>query len=293
MHLSNWRDNRSYNIEKYVYKNNVSNIWCGIGSDSKRHKVFVKILNYGNFLDASMTLDFVNAFEQEAITLKRVSECSNAVPKLYDSWNDRKNKKYIIVMKMVPGISLRKWLDTHKKNELQAKDIFVRKCIIIQLCEIMRDINNKYSAIVHRDLKPENIFVNFNANLRRWEVYIVDFGCANLNHIRYVGTKNYQAPEQIGKKNTKVTICNKTDIFAIGQIFYEMLLGEPPKIGIDYLSKANEKQWIQVPEMNSYLLQIQGVDKIQKVLEDMTRFDMNDRCIYERIITNLKNIRVG
>lgn len=49
MHLSNWRDNRSYNIEKYVYKNNVSNIWCGIGSDSKRHKVFVKILNYGNF----------------------------------------------------------------------------------------------------------------------------------------------------------------------------------------------------------------------------------------------------
>lgn len=137
MHLSNWRDNRSYNIEKYVYKNNVSNIWCGIGSDSKRHKVFVKILNYGNFLDASMTLDFVNAFEQEAITLKRVSECSNAVPKLYDSWNDRKNKKYIIVMKMVPGISLRKWLDTHKKNELQAKDIFVRKCIIIQLCEII------------------------------------------------------------------------------------------------------------------------------------------------------------
>ena len=43
----------------------------------------------------------------------------------------------------------------------------------------MRDISNKYPVLVHRDLKPENIFVNFNKETKKWDIYIIDFGCAN------------------------------------------------------------------------------------------------------------------
>ena len=48
-------------------------------------------------------------------------------------------------------------------------------------------------------------------------------------------------------RNTRVSITNKTDIFAIGQIMYEMLLGRVPTIGAEYQYKARQDTWIQIP----------------------------------------------
>ena len=72
---------------------------------------------------------------------------------------------------------------------------------------------------------------------------IVDFGCASLNHIRNVGTANYQSPEQQKRYNMSVAISHKTDVFALGKIFYELLTGYLPKQGIDYRIKQSETKW--------------------------------------------------
>lgn len=202
-------------------------------------------------------------------------------------------KDAINLYKSMPGVSLRAWLDKHQRDELQAKDIFIRKCLVIQICEIMRDISNKYPVLVHRDLKPENIFVNFNKETKKWDIYIIDFGCANLNYIRNIGTTNYQAPEQLGIRNTRVSITNKTDIFAIGQIMYEMLLGRVPTIGAEYQYKARQDTWIQIPQLPAYLEKISGVKEMEDIINKMTSFEINDRLTYGDIIRNLKHIKIG
>src|SRR5207244_3887351 len=81
-------------------------------------------------------------------------------------------------------------------------------------------------GIVHRDLKPENVFVSGD------RVKVLDFGIAKVlassNTTRtgsVFGTPQYMAPEQ-ARGSQYVTPL--TDIYALGIILYEMLVGQPP-----------------------------------------------------------------
>jgi serine/threonine protein kinase len=88
-------------------------------------------------------------------------------------------------------------------------------------------------GIVHRDLKPENIFVQADG-----QVKILDFGLAHieeevqeaeegipvLGRTGFVGSKLYMAPEQICHQ----PVDTRTDIFGLGLVLYEMLVGRHP-----------------------------------------------------------------
>lgn len=87
-------------------------------------------------------------------------------------------------------------------------------------------------GIVHRDLKPENIMVKPNGHL-----IIIDFGtCKNLintkfNGPEFVGTAEYMSPEAIDNIGTDTN----SDLWSIGCILYQMLLGPVPfKGGSEY-----------------------------------------------------------
>lgn len=86
-------------------------------------------------------------------------------------------------------------------------------------------LNFANKQIIHRDLKPANILVTDGRLLK-----IADFGFAiktadALKSNKYnVGSPLYMAPESL-KKN-EYTL--KTDIWALGVIFFEMLTGETP-----------------------------------------------------------------
>jgi serine/threonine protein kinase len=89
------------------------------------------------------------------------------------------------------------------------------------------------SGIVHRDLKPENIFIKSDGGVK-----ILDFGLAKLQLALdgadvdsrqtitgiIVGTAGYMAPEQL----TGQRVDDRTDLFAVGVVLYEMLAGQHP-----------------------------------------------------------------
>lgn len=88
-------------------------------------------------------------------------------------------------------------------------------------------------GIVHRDLKPDNIFLSRVSNGRE-RVKLVDFGIAKFiggtgtetAHGAVLGTLHYMSPEQARGRVAEVD--HRTDIWAAGAIFYEMLTGVAP-----------------------------------------------------------------
>lgn len=97
--------------------------------------------------------------------------------------------------------------------------------------DILRGVSVAHGAgIVHRDLKPANILVNDEGVLK-----IVDFGlAAAMSHTNsrvtktghLVGTPTYMAPEQV----RGLQIDQRTDLYALGVIMYEMFTGVPPYV---------------------------------------------------------------
>jgi serine/threonine protein kinase len=96
-------------------------------------------------------------------------------------------------------------------------------------------------GVVHRDLKPENVMVNEEDRIK-----LIDFGIAlreDARRITFVemspmlGTPDYIAPEQVkGQRGDQ-----RSDIYALGAMLYEMLAGEPPFSGPNPLAVMNAR----------------------------------------------------
>jgi serine/threonine-protein kinase len=92
-------------------------------------------------------------------------------------------------------------------------------------------------GIVHRDLKPDNLFVVPDPHdSNRQRIKVLDFGIAKLQQGSVgdsvktrtgtlMGTPIYMSPEQC--RGTR-TVDQRSDIYSLGVIFYEMLVGQPP-----------------------------------------------------------------
>lgn len=148
------------------------------------------------------------------------------------------NGRPYLVAELLEGETLRRYI------ELESP-IPVRTVIDLGL-QIARGLAAAHQkGIVHRDLKPANLFVS-----RDGHVKILDFGLAKLIHREWdatsevetmsglsvpgqvLGTVGYMAPEQIEARPAD----ERSDIFALGAILYEMLTGRRPFSGSSTLS---------------------------------------------------------
>ncbi|MDP2308713.1 MAG: protein kinase [Pseudomonadota bacterium] len=136
-----------------------------------------------------------------------------------------------VVMEVVHGVTLREVLDECAKHREQ---VYTEAAIEIG-CELADALYQAYTTpgdngerlqLVHRDLKPENIMLT-----KAGEVKILDFGLARVDNAdfqrddpnRIKGTPVYMAPEQARGED----IDHRTDLFALGLILYELLMGRP------------------------------------------------------------------
>lgn len=162
-------------------------------------------------------------------------EHPNIVP-VYDLGLDDDGSP-IIILKRIEGVE---WA-TVIQNELAAKERYGAADLLEHNLKILVQLCNAVSlaharGVLHRDLKPENVMIGSFG-----EVYLVDWGIAlslwEDPHRRLplaseakemAGTPCYMAPEMLGALGT---LSERTDVYLLGAILYEILVGIPPHQG--------------------------------------------------------------
>jgi serine/threonine-protein kinase len=128
------------------------------------------------------------------------------------------NDQTFIVMEYVEGKLLRDVINEYKMELDKIIDV---------ITQISEGLSKAHKAgIVHRDIKPENIIIDNDARVK-----ILDFGLAKLKGVSKLtkdsstlGTVNYMSPEQIQGKD----VDQRSDIWSVGVVLYELLTGEVP-----------------------------------------------------------------
>jgi serine/threonine-protein kinase len=125
-----------------------------------------------------------------------------------------------IVMEYVEGVDLYDLLDQSRSG------LPVEAATIVAL-HVARALNHAhFRGIIHRDIKPANVMIS-----KRGDVKLMDFGIARDETLSDLtetgtglGTPSYMSPEQIlGDK-----LDQRTDIWSLGVVFYQMLTGDKP-----------------------------------------------------------------
>jgi serine/threonine-protein kinase len=171
----------------------------------------------------------IERFKREAQIGQELSH--PGIVKTYDG--EQRSRSYMVI-EWVDGRLLRAVLSEHGKLPIERA-----VGLTLGICEAL-DYMHKH-GVVHRDLKPENIMVDAEDRIK-----LIDFGIAMKEDARrltyagpspMLGTPDYISPEQVkGQRGDQ-----RSDIYALGILLYEMLTGQTPFSGPNPLAVMNER----------------------------------------------------
>ncbi|MCP3058776.1 serine/threonine protein kinase [Myxococcus sp. K38C18041901] len=167
---------------------------------------------------------FVQRFFQEARTVNQINH--EHIVEIFDFVDEGEGGHVYCVMELLRGQGLGALL---KQEPLSLARI---QRIAVQVCAALGAAHQV--GVVHRDIKPDNLFLTQRAGQPDF-VKVLDFGVAK--HLAtegavptgtldgtIIGTPAYMSPEQAAG----LTVDARSDIYAVGNILYEMLTGRPP-----------------------------------------------------------------
>ncbi len=196
-------------------------------------------------------------FKQELLTAHQVTHKN--VIRIYDI-SEADGVKFI-TMEFVEGHDLRRILtDNGKLPTERAVEIVRQVCLALDAAHS--------AGIIHRDLKPQNIM----EEAKTGRILVMDFGLARTiggdgmtQTGALLGTIEYMSPEQsMGK-----TLDQRSDIFAVGLIFYELLIGKTPykaDTAMASLLRRNQERAVPAAELDSSVSKALS-DIVSKCLE--------------------------
>ena len=108
-------------------------------------------------------------------------------------------------------------------------------------------------GLVHRDVKPQNVLLS-----KEGEVKVTDFGIARSLHVEHgvtqtgtvIGTGEYLAPEQASGK----PVSPATDVYSLGVVLWELLAGEVPFVGENFVAVALRHVNEPAPDIRTFAL---------------------------------------
>ena len=185
-----------------------------------------------------------------------------------------------IVMEFVDGQTLRE--KRGSISTMQAIDIG------IQVADGLAAAHEK--GIVHRDIKPDNIMIRSDGFAQ-----IMDFGLAKLGGVSQltrqgstIGTAGYMSPEQVRGQEAD----NRSDIFSLGVLLYEMFTGQLPFKGVHETALAYEIVNVDAPPMSAVKPEIDRA--LNAVVLQCLEKDPNKRAqSVKQVSIDLKRLRPG
>jgi len=209
-----------YRLRERVGVGGMGEVWAADQEAPFHRRVAVKIVKRG--MDSS---EVIARFEAERQALALMDH--PCIAKVYDAGSTPHGRPFF-AMEFVRGIAIGEYCDRHELSTKARLELF------IHLCEGVQHAHQK--AVIHRDLKPSNVLVT--------EVdgkpvpKIIDFGVAKATsqpltektmytHMgQLIGTPEYMSPEQA--ELTGEDIDTRTDVYSLGTILYELLVGVLP-----------------------------------------------------------------
>lgn len=175
-------------------------------------EVAIKVLPQSLARDAS----YVARFTREATIIAGLNHPN--IVQIYDA--GQQHTLLYFVMEFVEGPTL--------ANLLYLDGIIPPYLAVEYAAQIAEALDAAYKErhVIHRDIKPENLMLN------RWgKIKVMDFGLARASGLRaitvaktLVGSIYYASPEQV----TGEVLDNRSDIYALGVVLYEMVSGQRP-----------------------------------------------------------------
>ena len=208
-----------YRLDRLLGRGGMGAVYAATHVDLDR-LVAIKLL----LSDFTADADALERFRREARAAARLNHPN--VADTYDYGVLPEGGAYI-VMELVEGQTLREFMDDMKMVSI-AEAVEIGR-------QVSYGINAAHrSGIVHRDLKPSNIILSRDHE-EQMQAKVVDFGVAKLKEHTtttggltssgsLIGTPRYMSPEQCSGHKTD----ERSDIYSLGVILYEMLAGRPP-----------------------------------------------------------------
>lgn len=221
-----------YEVRRRLARGGMSTVYLAVDLRLDR-EVALKVL-YPHLAEDP---ELVERFEQEAKTAARLSHphVVNVLDQGVDEHPD--GDLAYLVMEYVPGYTLR--------TVLQRRHVMTPRVALAYLEAMVDGLAAAHSAgLVHRDMKPENVLVSRDGRIK-----VADFGLARATTnftgtgAALVGTVAYVSPELVSGSPAD----ERSDVYAVGIMAYEMLTGGQPFTGASPIQVAYQHLNRDVP----------------------------------------------
>ena len=246
-----------YKILQLIGGGGMSNVYLAHDIILNRD-VAMKILRY----DFTNEEELHRRFQREALSATSLTHPN--IVTVYDVGEDE--DMHYIVMEYIKGKTLKQYIQEFSPLSA-ARSVHIMK----QLTSAITHAHE--NGIIHRDIKPQNILMDQEGNVK-----ITDFGIAtSLGATSYtqtntvIGTVHYLSPEQArGGIATE-----KSDIYALGIVLYELLTGELPFSGESAVSIALKHLQSETPSVRDFDATIP--QSVENIVLKATAKDTNHR----------------
>jgi len=210
-------------------------------SEELGHHVAIKVVRLGKHVEEGPS--DADRFDREREVLMRIRH--RGIIDIYD-WGSAPDFNYIVTEYFPAGS-----LELRVRNLLSESDVVD---FFVQIASALRIVHA--AGLCHRDLKPANVMLRADGS-----VVLIDFGLAKqveestalttVGEVR--GSPYYVSPEQANGD----PVDQRSDLYSLGVIFYEMLTGERPFKGTTVIAILTSHQEDPIPRLPKKVAQFQ------------------------------------